>query len=58
MDFEEELNIFDDCDELFEINDVELCAGQTDDKEFNDLVLWFYFIVCKFDSLHFFSFNI
>jgi len=39
MDFEEEFNIFDDCDELFDINDVELCVEQTDNKEYNNLVL-------------------
>jgi hypothetical protein len=39
MDLDEEFNIFDDYDELFDINDTELCAEQTDDKEYTDLVL-------------------
>lgn len=52
MDLDEEFNIFDDCDELFDFSDTEICAGQTgqtNDKEYNDLVLWLYFYFCKFD---------
>lgn len=41
MDLDEEFNIFDDCDELFDINDTELC---TDDKVNNDLVLLILFL--------------
>ncbi|CAG8628949.1 9345_t:CDS:2 [Rhizophagus irregularis] len=34
MDLDEE---FDNCDELFDFSDTEMCAEQTDDKEYNDL---------------------
>ncbi|CAB4475230.1 unnamed protein product [Rhizophagus irregularis] len=33
MDLDEE---FDNCDELFDFSDTEMCAEQTDDKEYND----------------------
>jgi hypothetical protein len=36
MDLDEE---FDNCDELFDFSDTEMCAEQMDDKEYNDLVL-------------------
>ncbi|GBC04931.1 hypothetical protein RclHR1_05950015 [Rhizophagus clarus] len=38
MELDEEFNIFDDCDELFDINDTELCAEQTDDKKHDNLL--------------------